>query len=133
MSIYAGVGFVTEVAFSALHDAARWRPIRFRTSPWMLPIYALIQPLYESLHNALRDRVPRPGRAAIYGAGFLVVEYTTGAVLRRTRGAAPWDYSYARLNIDGLIRLDYVLLWAAAGLSLEPLHDFMVRQSERQP
>lgn len=90
----------------------------------MLPIYALIAPLYEPVHRALvRRRVPRLQRAAIYGAGFLGVEYASGRLLRATRGTAPWDYSYARLHVNGLIRPEYFFLWAAAGLALEALHD----------
>lgn len=126
-AIYAGVGFVTEAAFSALHDVARGRKVRFRTSPWMLPIYALVQPLYEPMHERFRaGGMPAPVRAAAYGAGFLTVEYATGAIHRRTRGTVPWDYSDAPRNVDGLIRLDYFFLWAAAGLALEPLHDRLI-------
>ena len=125
--IYSVVGFAYEVAFSALHDAVRGKEIRFRTSPWMFPIYALIAPLYEPIHGALRERAPWPVRGAVYGAGFLAVEYATGAVLRAWRGEAPWDYTYARVHLNGLIRPDYFFLWAAAGLALEPLHDRLTR------
>lgn len=31
----------------------------------------------------------------------------------------PWDYSHAKTNIDGVIRLDYAPLWMAAGLLFE--------------
>ena len=126
-AIYSIVGFAYEVAFSALHDLARGKPIRFRTSPWMFPIYALIAPLYEPMHDVLRERVPPPARAAAYGVGFLGVEYASGALLRQYRGDAPWDYSYARVHFDGLVRPDYFFLWAAAGLALEPLHDRLTR------
>lgn len=124
--VYAAVGFAHEIVFSALHDRVRGRDVRFRTSAWMLPIYALITPLYEPLHDSMRGRVPRLGRAAVYGLGFLAVEYATGAGLRRWRGEAPWDYSYARVHVNGLIRPDYFFLWAAAGLALEPLHDHLM-------
>ena len=97
----------------------------------MLPIYATIQPLYEPLHDALRNR-SRAERAAAYAAGFLAVEYASGALLRSTRGSAPWDYSEARLNVNGLIRLDYAAYWAAAGLALEPLHDHLSGGGEQR-
>ena len=128
-AIYSVVGFAYEVAFSALHDRVRGKEVRLRTSPWMFPIYALIAPLYEPVHDALRGRMPRLGRGAVYGAGFLAVEYATGGGLRAWRGEAPWDYSYARLHVNGLIRPDYFFLWAAAGLALEPLHDYLTGQS----
>ncbi len=125
--VYSLVGFTYEVAFSAFHDRLRGKDIRFRTSPWMFPIYALIAPLYEPVHDAMRDRVPWLARGAVYGAGFLAVEYATGAGLRAWRGEAPWDYAYARFHVNGLIRPDYFLLWAGAGLALEPLHDRLTR------
>ena len=55
--------------------------------------------------------------------GFLAVEYLSGRFLQAVVGGAPWDYSHARHHADGLIRPDYLPLWAGAGLALEPLHD----------
>lgn len=127
LPFYAGAGFAFEVAFSALHDAARGRRVRLRTSPWMLPVYALLLPLFEPVHDALRRR-PLPLRASVYGAGFLAVEYTSGVVFRRTLGRAPWDYTYAKRHVNGLIRPDYFFLWALAGLLAERLHDELTDQ-----
>ena len=121
-AIYSVVGVAAEIVFSAVHDRLRSKEVRLRTSAWMLPIYALLLPLYEPLHDRLRDRPPAV-KAAAYGCGFLAVEYLSGTILRRVRGEAPWDYSYARYHLHGLIRPEYFLLWAAAGLALEPLHD----------
>ncbi|MDQ4144809.1 MAG: hypothetical protein M3198_13935 [Actinomycetota bacterium] len=123
--VYTAIGFSTEVAFSALHDAGRGRKVRMRTSPWMLPIYALIRPLYEPLHDRMRG-MPVPARATVYGLGFMTIEYASGRALRALRGHAPWDYSYARRHLDGLVRLDYFPLWATGGLALESLHDRLV-------
>jgi hypothetical protein len=95
----------------------------------MFPIYALVLPLYEPLHDRMR-KLPAPVRATAYGVGFLAVEYTSGAALRSAKGSAPWDYSYARRHVNGLIRPDYFFFWAAAGLALEPLHD---RLTAREP
>ncbi|MFN2525861.1 MAG: hypothetical protein ABR505_06310 [Actinomycetota bacterium] len=120
--MYSATGYLAEVVFSGLHDRARGRPVRLRTSAWMLPIYALITPLFEPLHRAVRERRIWQ-RAAVYGTGFLAVEYAAGSVLRHARGSAPWDYSYARLHVNGLVRPDYFFLWAVAGLGLERLHD----------
>ena len=88
----------------------------------MFPVYALAGPLFEPVHERLRPR-PALVRAAAYGAGITAVEYTSGRALRRLRGAAPWDYSHARVNYDGLVRADYVPVWAVFGLGLERLHD----------
>ena len=124
---YTAVGFGVDAGFSTLHDLARKRPVRWRTSAWMLPVYALLLPLYEPLHDELRDK-RMATRAASYGAGFLAVEYATGRLFRRLRGDAPWDYSDARFDVHGLIRLDYFFLWAAFGLALERLHDGLVQR-----
>ncbi len=126
-AVYAAVGWSEEVVFSALHDIARRRRPRLRTSFWMLPVYALIQPLYEPLHDRLRERAPAPLRAALYATGIMAVEYASGRLFRRALGRAPWDYSYARRHIHGLVRPDYFPMWAAAGLALEPLHDRLTR------
>lgn len=126
MAIYAAVGFVTEVGFSAVHDLTRRKEIEIRTSPWMLPIYALIQPLYEPLHDKMRDSVPAPIRGGLYALGFMAVEYASGRTLQTIRGQAPWDYTYATRHIDGLVRPDYFPLWAMGGLALERVHDILV-------
>ncbi len=126
---YAVVGFAAESAFNgALARFRGERVLRLRTSPWMLPVYALVQPLFEPAHERLRGR-PWPVRAAAYGAGFIGVEYASGRALRRLRGEAPWDYSHARFQVHGLTRFDYVPLWALAGLGLERLHDRLRRSA----
>jgi uncharacterized membrane protein len=122
---YGLIGWCGEVAFTGVHDYVRTRDLRLasRSSLWMFPIYGLLAPLYEPLHDAMRDRVPAPARAAVYGTLILLVEYATGSILRRAIGNAPWDYSDARLHFQGLVRADYFPIWAAAGLALEPVHD----------
>ena len=119
---YSLVGFTAEVAISAVHDLWRKKPVRFRTSPWMFPIYGLLLPLYEPLHNAIRGQNVI-ARGTVYGISILGVEYASGAALREVTGEIPWDYSDAAWNIHGLIRPDYFFQWAALGLALEPLHD----------
>ena len=123
---YGLIGWCAEVLFTGIHDFIRQRDPRLpsRTSLWMFPVYGLMSPLYEPLHDALRDRGVAL-RAAAYGAGFLAVEYTSGVLLRRVLGDAPWDYSYARRHVNGLIRPDYFPLWAGAGLAMERVHDVL--------
>jgi len=116
-AVYGLAGLVAELAFTG----ARGRP---RTSLWLLPVYGLAQPLFEPAHDALRGR-PLAVRAAAYAAGFSAVEYASGRVLRRLRGAAPWDYSHARWNLHGLVRAGYAPVWALAGLGCERLHDLL--------
>lgn len=126
LPVYAVSGFAFEVVFSALHDLQRGRRVRWRTSPWMLAVYALLLPLYEPVHDRLRGR-PLALRGTVYGLGFLAVEYATGRTFRRVLGDAPWDYTYARRHVHGLVRPDYFFLWALAGLLCEHLHDALER------
>ena len=131
---YGTLGWVLEVAFTGLHDFKRYRDPRLpaRTSLWMLPIYGLLQPLLEPAHDAMRGRVPAPVRAAAYAAGIFGIEYATGKLLRSALGQAPWDYSDARWNVHGLIRLDYAPYWAVVGLGAERVHDLLTgREADR--
>jgi uncharacterized membrane protein len=123
-AVYGGLGWCFEVFFTGLHDFIRTRDSRLpsRTSIWMFPIYGLLQPLYEPLHDRLRHK-PVAARAATYAVGIMAIEYTTGRMLRAVVGKAPWDYTYAKVHIDGLVRPAYFPLWAAAGLAMEPVHD----------
>jgi hypothetical protein len=129
---YAATGWGVDACFTALNTFRRTGRAR-RSSFWNVPVYALAQPLFEPVHDALRDRAPAPVRAAIYGVGILGVEYAAGRALRRALGAAPWDYSYTRRSIDGLVRADFLPLWAAFGLGLERVHDALTRPAAPSP
>jgi putative ABC transporter type IV len=124
-SVYSLSGCLGELIFTACASLVRNHRLRPHTSPLMLPIYALMQPLFEPLHSRLRRRVPPLGRALLYGTGFHTVEYLSGLLYRRLLGQAPWDYSAARWQRSGLIRFDYFPMWAATGLAAERLHDFL--------
>lgn len=87
-----------------------------RTSVWMFPIYgtaAVIAPLYRHIKN-----LPALLRGCIYSVGIFSFEYISGTLLKH-HGMCPWDYSQAKANIGGVIRLDYAPLWMAAGLLFE--------------
>jgi hypothetical protein len=133
--VYGAAGCVGELFFTGCTSALRTRRLQPHTSPLMLPVYALIQPLFEPAHRIMRGRVPLWGRALVYGSGFHAAEYLSGRLLRRLVGRAPWDYSAARCQLDGLIRFDYFPLWAATGLMTERLHDRLTGQPPitRQP
>ncbi len=146
--IYGLLGWAIEIVWSALGAAVfgqsapfqtaaataagargRWA-LAGRTYLWMFPIYGSMVFLYEPLHDALRPWA-WPLRALVYALAFLGVEYGAGWLLRRATGACPWDYAArrnpSRWQVQGLIRLDYAPAWAALGLALERVHDFLVR------
>lgn len=114
-------GWCLEIMFTAFHSfRKRELSLKGNTSLWMFPIYgcaALIHPL---------SRVLKPlsflKRGLIYTFGIFGVEYVSGTLLKARR-ICPWDYSRARFNVKGVIRLDYALWWFLTGLMFEKLLD----------
>jgi len=128
--IYGMLGWCGEIIWTAtrekLSGQERGWKLRGTTYLWMFPLYGLIAPLYEPVHNALRAW-PWPLRGVVYMLGFWAVEYLTGWVLKRLIGVCPWDYSRARWHVHGFIRLDYGPVWFLVGLGLERVHDLLVQ------
>ncbi|HEV2014449.1 MAG TPA: hypothetical protein VGR77_11300 [Candidatus Dormibacteraeota bacterium] len=87
--LYGLAGCFGELFFTGCTSLLKTGRLHPRTSPLMLPIYALIQPLFEPVHQAMRGRVPLWGRALIYGSGFHTVEFVTGRLFRLVLGRAP--------------------------------------------
>lgn len=112
-------GWCMEIIFTAF-DSFRRREMKLmgHTSIWMFPIYGmavLIQPVY-----FLIQKLPRLIRGCIYTTCFFTVEFLSGSFLKK-RGICPWDYSNAKSNVNGVIRLDYAPFWLAAGLIFEKI------------
>lgn len=128
--LYGLLGWCAEVVWTALLDFVARRDWRLPgvTYLWMFPIYGSIAFLYEPLHGAIRDW-PLGARALVWSLGFTAVEWLSGFAIARATGRCPWDYQAAgaRFAIDPYVRWDYFPLWAAVGLALEPVHDFLVR------
>ena len=82
----------------------------------MFPIYGLgilILPMYA----LMRNRSPM-FRGFFYAIAIFMVEFITGSALKE-RSLCPWDYSHAKWNIKGVIRLDYAPVWFCTGLIFE--------------
>lgn len=111
------MGWCLEVMFTGIGSLVRHDySLLSRTSLLMFPIYglgALIQPVSKlmSKRNILF-------RGLLYMCGIFGTEYVSGDFLRR-RGICPWDYSASKLNINGVIRLDFAPLWFGTGLLFE--------------
>lgn len=87
-----------------------------QTSVWMFPIYgmaACIGPVYQKIKEK-----PAILRGTLYTVGIFTFEYLSGTFLKKHQ-LCPWDYSDAKANIGGVIRLDYAPFWMAAGLLFE--------------
>jgi hypothetical protein len=128
--LYGLLGWCAEIVWTALLDFPHSRDLRLPGTSylWMFPIYGSIAFLYEPLHDAIRG-VPLPARALVWALGFTAVEWASGWAIASVTGQCPWDYvaAGARFAINPYVRWDYFPLWAAVGLALEPVHDFLVR------
>jgi uncharacterized membrane protein len=91
----------------------------------MFPIYGLLAPVGEPIHNALRSHF-WPLRGLVYLLGIWAVEYATGWLLRRFTGKCPWDYSDFPGSIHGIVTLEYAPVWFVFGLGFERVHDALV-------
>lgn len=128
--IYGLLGWCAEVVWSALTEKAWGRQNDWRlvghTYLWMFPIYGLLAPLGEPLHNVLRP-VHWLFRGLVYVIGVWAVEFAAGQLLRRITGKCPWDYSQFRWNIQGIISLEYAPIWFIFGLAFERVHDVLMK------
>ncbi len=110
-------GWCMEILFTSFGSLCRNdKKLLGQTSVWMFPIYgcaALIKPLYR-----YTGHLPLFLRGGLYSLAILTGEFVSGSLLKK-HGCCPWDYSRARLNVRGLIRLDYAPLWMGAGLLFE--------------
>ncbi|MBZ5562942.1 MAG: putative ABC transporter permease [Acidobacteriia bacterium] len=128
--IYGLLGWCFEVAWSAITEKPRrkqrdWRLVG-HTYLWMFPIYGLLAPLGEPVHNFLRVHF-WVWRGLAYLLGIWVIEFVTGWILRKLTGKCPWDYSNFPGNVRGLITFEYAPAWFVFGLAFERIHDFLVR------
>ncbi len=117
-------GWSAELCYSSLIARTRDHDKRLmgQTSLYMFPIYgmaAAIGPIRQKLcaHSELLKK-STVCRGGIYTGLIFLTEYCTGWLLRKA-GRCPWDYSQAKLNVDGLIRLDFAPFWFALGLFFE--------------
>lgn len=126
--LYGLGGWCGEVLFTALTESLPRRDWRLvgTTTLWMFPIYGLLAPLYEPMHNAIRT-TPWLLRALIWAVGFTAIEWLTGWLVARLAGRPAWDYAGRRWAINRYVRWDFLPVWAVVGLALEPVHDLLVR------
>ena len=111
------IGWCMEIFWTSF-DAFRKRELKLvgHSSIWMFPIYgmaAMLGPISGWLKgkNVLI-------RGSVYTIGIFFVEFFTGTILKKYN-LCPWDYSKAKSNINGVIRLDYTPVWFLTGLLFE--------------
>lgn len=126
--IYGLLGWCLEIVWTGLGSALRAETqLKGFSYLWMFPIYGLAA-FFEPIHDRIR-RLFWVYRGGIWLLLIYVVEYTSGWLLRLLTGSCPWDYrGSTRLEVGGLIRLDYAPAWFAAGLLFERIHCWLDRE-----
>jgi len=127
--IYGLLGWCWEIVWTAVTEKVwgiqrDWR-LRGHSYLWMFPIYGLLAPLGEPIHNLMRPHFWLM-RGLVYLLMIWVVEYATGRLLRKLTGKCPWDYSHFAGNFQGIITLEYAPVWFVFGLAFERVHDALV-------
>lgn len=113
------LGWCMEIIFTGLGSLKNHEHrLTSRTSIWMFPIYGMacfLRPLCRLMKGKSLLL-----RGSVYTCCIFAGEFVSGSLLKR-HGACPWDYSRAKYNIKGLVRLDYAPLWFGAGLLFEKI------------
>lgn len=118
--IFCGLlGWCLEIFWTGLQSLQRRQmKLMGHSSIWMFPIYGMAF-LFAPISRLLRKKSIWV-RGSVYAGGIFLTEYLSGIFLKK-RGICPWDYSHARLNVKGVIRLDYAPVWFLTGLLYEKL------------
>lgn len=111
-------GWCMECLWTGLNSIIKHtdKSLRCNTSVWMFPIYGMAAFL-SPISNLIKNKNAFL-RGTVYTVFIFITEFGTGNLLKRYK-ACPWDYSNAKLNYKGIIRLDYAPLWFAVGLFYE--------------
>ena len=128
--IYGLLGWCFEIVWTAVSEKVTRRQTDWKltghTYLWMFPIYGLLAPIGEPVHNLLRAHF-WVLRGLAYLLGIWLMEFVTGWLLRKFTGKCPWDYSHLRGNFQGIITLEYAPVWFLFGLGFERVHDALVK------
>jgi hypothetical protein len=129
--LYGMLGWCGEIIWTAVTRFIRREPhsqvFIGETSLWSFFLYGSAVFLFEPLHNLLRGQFILV-RAAVYLLGFWSIEYLGGWLITWITKVKPWDYSLSPGgSLNGLIRLNFVMVWPWIGLLGEIIHDFAVR------
>ena len=113
------IGWCMEVIWTGLGSLIHHnKKLTGTSSLFMFPIYGcavIIEPLHE-LFKKSNFFI----RGSVYAACIFATEFISGSLLKKI-DACPWDYSHAKYNYKGVIRLDYAPVWFTVGLIYEQI------------
>ena len=111
--IYSFLGWVTEEIFAAF-KYGRFINRGFLNGP-MCPVYGVSMFI---IYTVLTDYSLQPVWQFIGAVGIVtVIEYVTGALLRKITGRRFWDYRELPHNLNGYICLRYSIFWGALSVA----------------
>ena len=125
--IYSFLGWVTEEIFAAF-KYGRFINRGFLNGP-MCPVYGVSMFI---LCNVLTDYSLQPVWQFVGAIGIVtVIEYVTGALLRKITGRRFWDYRELPYNLNGYICLRYSVFWGVLAVGtlwlVQPaIHIFLI-------
>ena len=112
-------GWCIEVAFTSAGAALnKDRKLTGKSSAWMFPIYGMAAGI-----GVIAPKIshwPAVARSLFYASAIMTGEYLSGSLLKKY-DLCPWDYSDAKYNVNGIVRLDFLPFWMVAGLVYEKL------------
>ncbi len=117
-----------------LVGAERWR-LSGRTYLWMFLVYGIGGLLFERMQSSMSQFAwSAPGswagawivRGLMWTMAIYALEGAAGIALRKITGSCPWDYSYAKWHVAGVIRLDYIPVWFFLAILFERFHALFV-------
>ena len=103
---WTGMGSLINKDFKATSKTSIWMFFIYGSTAFMTPLIHIMQPFHWLI------------RGLVYALTIFLIEYTMGISMKAVK-ICPWDYSGARYNIHGVIRLDYAPVWVAVGLIKE--------------
>ena len=124
--IFGILGVFGEVFFTAGATFLKKRSLRLQgfSFIWMFPIYGLLAFLFEPIANAVAG-YSWLLRGLVYMVGIYIIEYITGALLKKITGGHIWQYT-GKYNLQGHIQLVHAPVWLLMGLLVERYYDHLV-------
>ena len=116
--------FIVDDTRSSSSSQNAWK-LKGVTYLWMHPIYGGGLHLGTMILPMARNQLSLPLRLLVGVVVCFGVEYVSGYLLRAITGICPWDYTQAKWNMHGLIRLDYAPAWTVLSYLVEWLTDML--------